>query len=152
MMRANHEFIGGSILAGLLLGVLTLTLSWSVALHASGTKTLPQATSAASLAQPSLDLEELEARIRQTNAIGFFTKLELKGQVDDLLDDFRDFHEATGDLSLDELRERFNLLMLKVLSSLQDEDPELSGDIVVARPALWTVLSDPAKFAQATEG
>ena len=151
-MRTNHELVGGPILAGLLLSALAVTLSWSVALHASGTKTLSQATSEAGLVQPSLDLEQLEARIRQTNAIGFFTKLELKGQVDDLLDDFRNFHEASGDLSLDELRERFNLLMLKVLSSLQDEDPELSGDIAVARPTLWTVLSDPAKFAQAIEG
>ena len=103
---------------------------------------------AVELAQPTLDLEALEGRLRDTGAIGFFTKLELKGQIDDLLEDFRGFHNARSELSLDALRARFNLLMLKVLSLLQDDDPELSAEIALARPGLWTVLSDPAKFAQ----
>ena len=98
--------------------------------------------------QPTLDLEELEARLRETDAIGFFTKLELKGQVDDLLEEVRNFHHEESELSIEELHERFNLLMLKVLSLLQDDDPGLSADIAMARAALWTVLSDPARFAQ----
>jgi len=37
-------------------------------------------------ATPALDLKSLEKRLRETTAIGVFTKLALKNQVDDLLD------------------------------------------------------------------
>ena len=103
-------------------------------------------------AEPTLDLEELETRLRQTDAIGFFTKLELKSQVGGLLDDLRRFHRTDGELSLEELRERFNLLLLKLLTLLQDDDPGLSDDIATARPGLWTVLSDPQRFAEIEQG
>ena len=99
------------------------------------------------LSRPSISRRS-RVGLRDTGAIGFFTKLELKGQIDDLLEDFRGFHNARSELSLDALRARFNLLMLKVLSLLQDDDPELSAEIALARPGLWTVLSDPAKFAE----
>lgn len=95
----------------------------------------------------TLDLTSLEKRLRETKAIGVFTKLALKNQVDDLLDQFRAFHDGRAWASSAELRERFDLLVLKVLSLVQDRDPVLARDVAASREAIWSVLLDPAKFA-----
>jgi hypothetical protein len=98
-------------------------------------------------ASPPLDLVSLEQRLRDTKAIGVFTKLSLKNQVDDLLTQFRAFHQGRAGAVLTELRERYNLLLLKVLSLLQGSDPVLAQAIAGSREALWSLLADPAKFA-----
>src|SRR5213594_4015374 len=98
-------------------------------------------------ATPALDLKSLEKRLRETTAIGVFTKLSLKNQVDDLLDQFRAFHQGKGGSKLSELRQSYDLLIMKVLSLLQDSDPPLARDIVTSREAIWGLLADPAKFA-----
>jgi hypothetical protein len=98
-------------------------------------------------ATPVLDLKLLEKRLRETPAIGVFTKLALKNQVDDLLDRFRAFHQGKGGTSLAELRQSYDLLIMKVLSLLQDSDAALARDIVTSREAIWSLLADPAKFA-----
>lgn len=97
---------------------------------------------------PKLNMASLEKKIRATSAIGFFTKLEIKGQVDDLIEQFRGFHDKEGSLNLGELRQSFNLLLLKVLTLLQDSDPGLSREIGSSRLDLWQILSNPAKFAE----
>ena len=76
-----------------------------------------------------------------------FTKISLKNQVDDLLDQFRAFYQGKLKTTLAELRRSFDLLVQKVLSLLQDSDPSLATAIVASRDALWGILSDPAKFA-----
>jgi len=75
-----------------------------------------------------------------------FTKLSLKNQVDDLLGQFRAFH-ARKQPPLSELRQQYDLLLLKVLSLLQDGDPPLAAQISGSREALWGLLTDPQKFA-----
>ena len=99
-----------------------------------------------------LDLTSLERRLRDTKAIGVFTKLSLKNQVDDLLQQVKLFHRGQRHLTLAELKERFNLLLLKVLSLLQAGDPPLARDVAASRDALWGVLEDPVKFAAVTQG
>jgi hypothetical protein len=95
-----------------------------------------------------LDLKSLEARLRQTTAIGVFTKLSLKNQVDDLLERFRAYHRRQGGATLADLRRNYDLLLLKVLSLLQDSDPPLARDIVKSRAAIWGILEDPKKFTE----
>jgi hypothetical protein len=95
---------------------------------------------------PTLDLAGLEQRLRDTKAIGVFTKLSLKNQVDDLLGEFRDFHRSRDQSMLAKLREAFDLLVLKVLSLLQDGDPALAHDVSSSREALWHILIDPDTF------
>jgi hypothetical protein len=94
----------------------------------------------------TLDLTALEQRLRDTKAIGVFTKLSLKNQVDDLLDEFRAFHRSRDQTMLEKLRQAFDLLVLKVLSLLQDGDPALARDVSSSREALWSILIDPDKF------
>jgi len=93
-----------------------------------------------------LDLTALEKRLRDTSAIGVFTKLSLKNEVDDLLERFRSFHAGHGGATLAKLREGYDLLVLKVVALLQDKDTALARDISTSREALWSLLADPAKF------
>jgi hypothetical protein len=99
-----------------------------------------------------MDLASLERRLRDTRAIGVFTKLTLKNQVEELMKRFKTFHQGKGRATLNDLRERYNLLMLKVLSLLQRDDPPLARDLSASREAIWTILADPVKFSSATGG
>ena len=111
----------------------------------------PSAAPAPALAKqegpPPLDLKSLETRLRETKAIGVFTKLTLKNQVDDLLQQFRDHYQGKAKLTMAELRRSYDLLLMKVLSLLQDADQKLASAIVASREAIWGMLADPNKFA-----
>ena len=98
-------------------------------------------------ALPPLDLTTLEKRLKETKAIGVFTKLALKNQVDDLLEKFRAHYQGRVKTSLAELRQPYDMLLLKVLSLLQDGDPPLARMVVASREAIWGILADPVKFA-----
>jgi hypothetical protein len=119
---------------------------------ASGaTSAAPIAPIAATLAEPpaaaaELDLKALQDQLRQTKAIGFMTKLTLKGQVDDLLSRFDDHYRGRTKETMKDLRRAFDLLMMKVLSLLQDADQQLASAIVASREAIWGLLADPVKF------
>jgi hypothetical protein len=109
-------------------------------------KAAPPVTNTPAVA-PALDLNTLEAQLKETKAIGFFTKIALKNQVDDLLDQFREYYQGKAKLTMTDLRRSYDLLMMKVLSLLQDEDPRLASAIVSSREAIWGLLADPKKFA-----
>ena len=101
--------------------------------------------------QPSpapLDFKLLGTRLRETRAIGVLTKLSLKNQADDLVVAFRAYHKGQGKATLAELRRSYDMLLLKVLSLLQDSDPALARDIVQSRAAIWSILADPRKFTE----
>ena len=125
---------------------------------ASGTSAAPAgsgvpATTPAAAAPPpaasaaALDLNGLEQRLRDTHAIGVFTKLTLKNQVDDLLGKFKSFHQGQSHVTLAQLRQQYEVLLLKVISLLQDDDPSLASAVSSSREAIWGVLTDPKKFA-----
>ena len=96
--------------------------------------------------EPPLDVAALTARLRDTRAIGTFTKLALKNQVDDLLKQFRAHYQSGRKTSVDSLRQTYNMLILKVLTLLQDSDPALARTISASREAIWSILADPEKF------
>ena len=76
------------------------------------------------------------------------TKLSLKNQVDDLLDEFRGFYKGEVKVQLAELRQRYELLLLKVVTLLQDDDQRLANAINSSREAIWGILADPQKFSR----
>jgi hypothetical protein len=99
-------------------------------------------------APPPLGLNQLEQRLRDTHAIGVFTKLSLKNQIDDLLDQFRAYHLKESGASLAELRKRYEALLHKVIDLLQSDDASLAQAIWSSREAIWSILTDPAKVSQ----
>jgi hypothetical protein len=110
-------------------------------------KTVPAPPPVKVAAPPTLDLASLETRLRATGAIGVFTKLSLKNQVGDLVDQFKTFHHG-GAPPLTTLRQEYELLLLKVLSLLQDNDASLASAISASRESIWGILVDPVKFAK----
>jgi len=98
-------------------------------------------------APPALDLSALEHRLRDTSALGIFTKLTLKNQVDDLLKRFGVYHSGHGGVKLEQLRQSYDSLLAKVVGLLQGKDASLAQAIATSREALWRILVDPAKFA-----
>jgi hypothetical protein len=85
-------------------------------------------------------------RLRDTHAIGVFTKLSLKNQVDDLLAQFRAFYAGQGGLTLAGLRHSYELLLMKVVTLLEDADPGLASAVSASRESIWAILSDRNRF------
>jgi hypothetical protein len=110
----------------------------------------PVATPAASPpapAAPALDLTALKGALKSTKAIGVFTKISLKNQVDDLMKKFGDYYQGKSTTTMPELRRSYDLLIMKVVSLLQDSDKTLASEVVSSREPIWALLSDPKKFA-----
>jgi hypothetical protein len=123
----------------------------AVVLAAPNAPAPQEAAPAAVTATPSeapLDFTALGTRLRQTKTIGVLTKLAVKNQADDLLGKFRAYHKQQGATTLSELRHSYDMLLLKVLSLLQDGDPPLARDIVQSRAAIWEILADPRRFTE----
>jgi hypothetical protein len=96
--------------------------------------------------EPPLDIAALSARLRSTSAIGIFTKLALKNQMDDLLQQVRGVHQSGRTGGVGALRQPYDMLVLKVLAAVQDGDPPLARTISGSREAIWNILADPEKF------
>lgn len=111
-----------------------------------------EAVAAKPPAAAPLDLDTLERRLKDTEAIGVFTKLTLKNQVDDLLGRFEAHHGGTNPISLAALRQPYDLLIIKVLTLLQDRDTSLANDVLQSREAIWNLLTDPARFQKLRNG
>lgn len=114
----------------------------------AGTPVATPSITPSARAKPALDVTALERRLKETDAIGVFTKLTLKNQVDDLLENFKAFYQGRTETKLADLRQPYDLLILKVLALLQDRDPPLAREIRESREEIWSMLSDPAKFAK----
>ncbi len=115
---------------------------------AKSAPTPPPVAAAKAPAPAPLDLKSLEQRLKDTSAIGVMTKLSLKNQVDDLVDRFKAFPAGSRPPTLQDLRPAYELLLMKVLTLLQDSDRALAHDINASREAIWGVLSDRQKFSQ----
>jgi hypothetical protein len=96
--------------------------------------------------KPELDFKSLVQRLRDTSAVGVFTKLSIKNQVDDLLKAFRGYYAGQVPPSLDELRQRYDGLLLKVVTLVQDGDASLAASISASRGAIWEKLSNRETF------
>jgi hypothetical protein len=97
--------------------------------------------------EPAISLEELGERIKATPAIGTFSKLALKNDIDDLVDALREYH-ATRHGDLDDLHQRYEALVLKLLALLEEDEPDLALALSRSRERIWTRLVDPVEFAK----
>ncbi len=86
-----------------------------------------------------MDINELIERLKRTHAIGMFTKLAIRSDALDLMDQVKAWREHRRDCSLKDIRARFDGLLLKVLALL-DDDPALARDISRAREDIWRSL------------
>lgn len=89
----------------------------------------------------------LTNQLKATKAIGVFTKISLKTQVDDLMRKFSDYYQGKPNITMPELRRSYDVLITKVMSLLQESDKQLAAEVVSSREAIWALLSDRKKFA-----
>jgi len=94
---------------------------------------------AASGSHTHFNMDALIERLKNSDAIGVFTKLALRSDAMDVVDEVKNWREHKGRMSLSEIRARFDGLLLKVLALL-DDDPALSADISMARDNIWNSL------------
>ncbi|MGH8652338.1 MAG: hypothetical protein ACREYE_09265 [Gammaproteobacteria bacterium] len=86
------------------------------------------------------DLDMLTERLKQTSAIGVFTKLAINSDATDLIDGVKKYRKlAVLQTKLAEVRSRFDGLVMKLLALLED-DPQLARNIYVAREQIWSSL------------
>ena len=100
---------------------------------------------AEAVSHEELNLSTLEDRLRETKAISVLKKLSLKGEIDDLLGQFRQAHPA-GRTEVAKLRAPYNALIDKIYALLK-KDPALGQDILASRESIWGILSDRTQFA-----
>jgi len=96
-----------------------------------------------------MDLDKLGQRLSATDAVGIFTKLTIKGKVDNLYRDLKAFHAGRSASNLNDLKERFVLMVQGIVLMVQKKDPELARDVSAARESIWTMLADPERFRSA---
>jgi hypothetical protein len=95
-----------------------------------------------------IELEKLEDRVRDTRAVGPLTKLKLKQEINRLLKKAKAYHNGNSSLTLDQLKEQYDLLYMKVVSLIQDKDIELHHQLCNSWDPIWEYLKDPAVLNQ----
>ena len=121
-----------------------------IAMRTIGILLIALAAGCGGVKEAPLDAPALMSRLRDSNAIGAVTRLALMNQVDDLLEQFRAHHRSGQESGIATLRQPYNMLVLKVLSIVQDEDPSLGVTVARSREAIWDILADPEKFKSVT--
>lgn len=125
----------------LLKTILVFTmLSFTITVNAANSSAARSKCS--SVDQEIVDFEILEKEIRKTSAIGGLTKLKLSGDINKMIDALKTYHAGDSPLTLEQHREQYDLLYMKVISQVQDKDPELFNKLCNAWDPLWAELQD----------
>lgn len=95
--------------------------------------------------KPTFNVDVLVDRMKETKAIGVITKLSLKNQVDDLLEQADEIKSTNGEVAEEKsaLRENFEGLILKTVTLLnKGKDYTLAEYIYLAREELWKSIME----------
>ena len=93
-----------------------------------------------------IDLDDLAKRVGDSKAIGLLTKLSLKREIEVFKVDLKAVHDGASKSTLTQMRERYDLMVHKLMTLLQAKDPGLAKEIAEARNFLWAKLADPKEF------
>ena len=136
----------------LFLTILVSTLiSFPLMVNAAGISSAAR-TKCASVEEELVDFEILEQRIRKTSAIGGLTKLSLSGDIKKMVADLKKYHAGNNPHTLEQIREQYDLLYMKVVSQVQDKDPELFNQLCNAWDPLWVAMQDENNLKKVSQG
>lgn len=93
-----------------------------------------------------VDLQVLADMLAKTRAVGMFTKLGLKKDIDKMLFRLNQFHNGNSKFTLEQLEEQYNLLLMKIAIHLQDNDLTLHRHLCNAWLVIWEDLRDFDRF------
>jgi hypothetical protein len=117
------------------LGLVLLTLSFFGVAQQTGSDN----------SADDFDLDALADRLSNSKHLGFLTKISLKQDIDRLLESIRKYHSGSGESSLEQARERYDVMVHKLIILLQDK--ELAKSIDDGREKIWAILSHEKKSA-----
>ena len=109
--------------------------------NATSSGSVPR-TKCTSVEQEVVDFEILEQRIRKTKAMGGLAKLKLSGDIKKMVADLKTYHGGGSAHTLEQHRQQYDLLYMKVVSQVQDKDPELFNQLCNAWDPLWSALQE----------
>ena len=78
-------------------------------------------------------IDKLYEHLTKTKAIGVFTKLSIKSNITRLHKSFTVYHQGERPPNLEELRERYDLMVQEMVILVQDKDLELAREIHATR-------------------
>jgi len=90
---------------------------------------------------------ELIERVKKTRSLGGLTKLSLKKDYDQLIDMTHAYHEGVEDISMEQLRERYDVMYHRLKTLLQNKDEEFVRFLHESKDPFWLMLSNEEKFA-----
>ena len=91
-------------------------------------------------AAEQVSVDSLKERLKNTKAIGVFTKLAIRNDIVDLVDEINRYRQQSKlQEKLQDLRSNFDGLLLKIIALLE-EDPDLSEALYVGRESIWKSL------------
>jgi hypothetical protein len=93
-----------------------------------------------------VDLQLLGDMLADSKAIGIFTKLGLKRDIEKVLSRLNKFHDGKSKFSLEQLQEQYDLLLMKIAIHLQDKDLALHKHLCNAWLVIWEDLRDFDRF------
>ena len=128
-----------------IIALVLIAVSSSVNAGNSESKSISR-SQCTSVQQEIVDFETLEKKIRKTNAIGVMAKLKLSSDIKKLLADIKAFHAGNTTLTLEQQREQYDLLYMKVVSLVQEKDPELYNQLCSAWDPVWVALQDESNL------
>ncbi len=90
--------------------------------------------------QVTVDIDTLKTRLKETDAIGVFTKLAIRSDIVGLVEEINRYRKQSKlELKKAEVRANFDGLLLKIVTLLEG-DPVLSRDLYVSRESIWKSL------------
>ena len=109
--------------------------------HGGGQGTINKARSqCASVEQEIIDFETLEQQVKDTKAVGVMTKLKLSNDINKLLSDLKEYQAGNSPLTLEQHREQYDLLYMKIVTLVQEKDPKLYHELCNAWDPIWAEL------------
>ena len=98
--------------------------------------------STGAIASPD-QIASLETKISNTSAINFIAKLKIKNDIDSLTEEIGQIHNGQSDISLRELKLRFEDFFHSTVVMIRKGDPSLAKELVMLREELWKILTIP---------
>ena len=92
------------------------------------------------------EIDKLYEDITNTKAIGLFTKLSFRNNAMSLHESFGKYHQGSRPPTLDELEQRYELMVQEIMTLVQDKDPALADEIQQKKDLLWMTMIDPESY------
>jgi hypothetical protein len=128
--------------------VFVVQLSTGLAFSRAESSSATSLQSCPSVEEEIVDLQILADGLKKSRAVGFFEKLSLKSSIDDLLRRFQNYHAGSGNFTLEELQQQYDILLMRIAAHLQHQDVLLHQQLCNAWDIIWEDLSNPDRFSE----